>query len=191
MPPGIGASGSDEMTKMTAIATMTGPQSNRGREYDPITRGADRAASRRRCRRRRSRRTSWRRAAAARADRRASASRRRLTRTARTRSSARRVSSLAPLCDVEGVEHDEHVQQAGDDEEGVAVLVGDGDDAPLAGARQLGDEVREADADVRERRQRDERLRQLERKEAPLDPQPEREHQRQGDEEDDPLLSSS
>ena len=63
------------------------------------------------------------------------ACRRRSTRTRRTESSRRGASSYGrfrPRREVERVEHDEHVQQAGDDEERVAVLVGHGDDVALA-----------------------------------------------------------
>src|SRR5688500_6881862 len=172
------------MKKMTAMSTITGPHRNRGRRSfledtiarpirwcplkmtsDPFTAGAGTGASRRGYRRRRTRRTSGRRGSAGRAARRASASRRRSTRTVRTAPSAQRAWSLPPLCDVECVEHDQHVQQPRDDEEGVAVLESDGRHLAVAHAERLGDEVRDADADVGEGGERHERLRQLEREE--------------------------
>ena len=91
-------------------------------------------------RRRRARRRSARRAAPARA----AASRSSVPKTVDTHAANR---IITPRCDVmrasrparaiERVEHDEHVQQPGDDEEGVAVLVGHGDDVALRRARPM------------------------------------------------------
>src|SRR5436190_23616261 len=66
-----------------------------------------------------------------------------------------REASFAALRDVERVEHHEHVHQSGDDQECVAVLVAQGDDASGTRAGLPRDEKRNADAHVGERRQRD------------------------------------
>ena len=67
---------------------------------------------------------------------------------------------------------DEHVEQAGDDQKGVAVLVGDGAHLARAVTERAGGEVESADAEIGERGERDERLRQIERKEAALNARP-------------------
>src|SRR5262245_50380485 len=110
----------------------------------------DRAASPEARRRRRTRRAAGRRNAIAPSARCASAWRTRPIQTERTAPSSRYVSSLAALGDVERVEHDEHVEQSGHDQERIPVLVGDGDDATSACRDGLGDEIGDADAEVRE-----------------------------------------
>src|SRR5918992_1023090 len=108
--------------------------------------------------RRRTRRRCGQRAGAVRADRRASAPRRPLTRRRQTTTSAPNGSSLTALRDVECVQYDKHVQQARNDDEGVAVLVGSGYDVPRPELQCLGDEVWNPDTDVGERGERHERL---------------------------------
>ena len=79
-------------------------------------------------------------------------------------------ASLAAEGDVVGVDDDQQIQQAGDDEEGVAVLVGHRADLPGAEPERGGDEIRQADAEVGERRQADQRLGEVERKQPALEP---------------------
>src|SRR5687768_14362847 len=127
------------------------------------------------------------------AARRASASQRRSTQRRRKAPSARDAWSLASFRNVPGVEHDEHVQQSGNDDEGVAVLIGDGHNAAGTVSEKLGDEIRRPDAEIRDRGKADERLREIEceRKDPSLQPQPGREHQRQRNEEDEALLPAA
>jgi hypothetical protein len=80
------------------------------------------------------------------------------------------------------------LRQARDDHEGVAVLVRDRNHVAAARAGELGQEVRQADAEVRHGREPDQDVGELEWKDAPLDPQPEGKHQREHDEQRDPLL---
>ena len=65
------------------------------------------------------------------------------------------------------------------------------DHSPGAGAHCLRNEARNTEPDVGERRERDERLRQLEREQASLEPEAEHEHQRQRYEEHQTLLLPS
>src|SRR3989454_11717968 len=63
--------------------------------------------------------------------------------------------------DVVRVDHDEQVQQAGDNQKRVAVLVGDRADIAAAVAERFRDEVRQTDADVGDRGEADEPLGQV------------------------------
>ena len=123
--------------------------------------------------------------------RRGTAPRRPRRRTRRTGSSGRDDWSLAPLGDVVGVEHREHVQQARDDGERVAVLERRRHRAAQAGAEALRHEIREADAEVGARRETDERIAEVEREDAALDPEPDGEHHRQQHEERQALLRAA
>ena len=55
----------------------------------------------------------------------------------------RRHAPLRPVREVDGVEHDERVQQAADDEKRVAVLVGDRDDVAVPVTEHRGDDARQ------------------------------------------------
>ena len=94
------------------------------------------------------------------------------------------------LRDIEGVEHHQHVQQARDDQKGIAVFVGERDDAPGAGARTSRDEEQDADAHIGQGGKRDQRLADLQRKEPALEPEAAQKHESQGDEKRDAFLNS-
>jgi len=79
------------------------------------------------------------------------------------------------------------VDLVGDDEEGVPIFVGDGDHVAGAVAHHASDDVGQADAHVRQRRQRDERLREVDRKNPAFKKKTQREHRRQHDHEDQSL----
>ena len=78
--------------------------------------------------------------------------------TRRTRNSEQEqqvaAALLPPHRDVVRVDDHQHVQQAGDDQERVAVLVGDRPHVAGAVAERAGDEVGRADAEIGERRER-------------------------------------
>ena len=87
--------------------------------------------------------------------------------------------------EVPRVADDEQVQQTSDDQECVAVFVGDGDHGAGAEAECARDDVGQPDADVRNRGQRDQRLTGLEGKQPALQRQADGEHQRQRKHEND------
>src|SRR5262245_36670675 len=173
---------------MSAMYTTTGAHNQRRRITGSVRAAEDTEASRSTRQLPRNRRASVRRTRAAPWAGRASAWRKPSTRTARTRPSSRSGWSFATFRDVECVEDDEHVEQTGHDHERIAVLVGDRHDTPRSDSDGLRDEVREADAEVCDECQRNERLGDLKREETALEPQAIHEHQRQRYEEDDPLL---
>src|SRR3954470_1664535 len=155
-----------------------------------ITVGTGTSASRARSLRPGTRRTSSRRTAADRARRPWRSRRRPATRKRRRSPSAADGSALlASHRDVVGVDDDEHVEQAGDDQEGVAVLVGDGADVAAAITERAGKEVGGADAEIGERREADQRIGQLEREQPAADHEPDGEHQRQRKHEDQALAA--
>src|SRR6516225_4726315 len=73
---------------------------------------------------------------------------------------------LPPEGDVVGVDHDEHVEESGDNQKRVAVLVRHRPNVASAVAKRAGNEIHRPDPEVRERREADERIAQLERKQA-------------------------
>src|SRR5687768_9299139 len=92
---------------------------------------------------------------------------------------------------VERVEDDEEVQQAGDDQERVAVLVGNSRYRPAARAHHARDEPWNPDAHVGDRFEEDERLGRLERKNAPFQQQAGPEHREERQEEHSRLLPAA
>ena len=96
-----------------------------------------------------------------------------------------RTSSLAITAKIR--DDDQQIQQSGDDQEGVAVFVGDRADVAGAVAERARDEIGGADTEVGDRGQRDQRVGEIERRQAPLDRETDREHQRQRHEDNQPL----
>src|SRR5262249_20014656 len=85
------------------------------------------------------------------------------------------------------VDDDEQVQQAGDDQKRAAVLVGHRAHVAAAVPERRRDEIREPDAEVGHRRERDERIAELDRREPAANRYADREHQRKRDEKDETL----
>src|SRR5262245_37626967 len=113
------------------------------------------------------------------------------TKNANSTSSPKWLISLAANAHVVGVEHDQHVQQPGDDQERVAVLVRRRRHHTLTEMERRRDEVRDTHAEVGERRESHERIRELKRGEPAIEPEADREHDRQRDEEDHAFLAAA
>src|SRR5678815_5494267 len=111
------------------------------------------------------------------------------TRTTQRSPSDRSGSSLATLGDIESVEDDQHVEQASDDDEGVAVLVGNRHYLSGAGACRARDKVRQTNTHIGQGSQRDQRLGKLKGEQRALEPEPKSKHGRQREEEDNALLA--
>ena len=88
------------------------------------------------------------------------------TRNAKSTSSRKWLVTCAPFAMSKASRIDEKVQQAGDDEKAVAVLVGRGRDLAGAGAHIAREDPRHAEPDVGNRRQCHERIGKLEREDA-------------------------
>jgi len=97
---------------------------------------------------------------------------------------------LAAERDIVGVDDDEQVQESGHDQEGVAVLIADRPHITRSQAEGARNEVRDADTHMREGRQRDQRLREIEWKQPPIDRQTDGKHQRDRDEEGESFESA-
>src|SRR4029077_13693218 len=98
---------------------------------------------------------------------------------------------LAAESDIVGVDDDEKIEQAGRHHKRIAIFVGHR--AHLAGAdpKRARDEVRDSDSEIGNARKPDERVRQLEWKEAALNRQTDCEHERERDKENQSFRSAS
>src|SRR4051794_18203078 len=94
---------------------------------------------------------------------------------------------LAPERDVVRVDDDEEVEETGDDQERVAVLVRNGADVASAVAERRRKKKEDADPELRERLEADERIGKVEREDAALEREADREHQRQRDQKNESL----
>src|SRR6266508_4875795 len=86
-------------------------------------------------------------------------------------------SSLPAERDVVRVDDDEQIQQAGDDEKGVAVLVRHRTHVAGAVAERLREKIRRAHAEVRQRFETDQRIGEIEWKQPSAQCETNREHQ--------------
>src|SRR5439155_6807059 len=85
------------------------------------------------------------------------------------------------------VDDDEQIEQSGHDQEGVAVFVRPCSHVPCPEPERPGNEIRNADADVGDGGEADEPLRHVEREQAAVKADADREHGRQRDQKDETL----
>ena len=111
------------------------------------------------------------------------------TKNANSTSSRKWTGHLRPIAMSKASSTTSEFSRPDDDQEAVAVLVGDlGHDAVAGAGQRARASHGSPDAEIGDGGQRDQRLRQVERKDAAVQQQPDQEHRRQREQEDQPLL---